>query len=214
MSVAELRPMGIGKRISSAEDVIRTVTWIVKLVNAGAALSENEVGRLIWIIDEFQQVGHSKPLAREINSCLHSIFNRCPNSLSLFISFSGRPEKSYPEWLSPELVDRIGVQKVIVLPPLTLGEAKGFVCDVLDHFRPDSLKAPSQFFPFDEATVDTLLDLIAKDRKEIRPRSIMQYFTSVLEVGEPLIQEGKLTAIGQDFALECLKDRLLEDNKE
>ena len=214
MGVNELRPMGIGKRISSAEDAIRTVAWIVKLINAGTTLSQNEVGRLIWIIDEFQQVGDSKTLAKEVNNCLHSIFNRCPNSLSLFISFSGRPEKSYPEWLSRELVDRIGVQKVIILPPLTHSEAKGFVCDVLDHFRPDSLKAPSRFFPFDEATVDTLLDLIAMDRKEIRPRSIMQYFTSVLEVGEPLVQEGKLPVIGQDFALECLKGRLLEDNKE
>lgn len=214
MVITELRPIGIGKRISTAEDAIRAVTWIIKLVNTGAALAQNEVGRLIWIIDEFQQVGDSKPLAREVNSSLHSIFNRCPNSLSLFISFSGRPQKSYPEWLSRELVDRIGVQKVLVLPPLTKIEAKGFVYNILEHFRTDTLKVPSQFFPFHEATVDMLLDLIEKDKKEIRPRSIMQYFTSVLEIGEPLLQEGKLSVIGQDLARDCLKGRLLEDDEE
>lgn len=214
MATTELRPLGIGKRISSAEDAIRAVTWIIKLVNAGAALTQNEGGRLIWIIDEFQQVGYSKPLAREVNSSLHSIFNRCPNSLSLFISFSGRPQKSYPEWLSQELIDRIGVQKVLILPPLTRGEAKVFVRELLDHFRADTANAPSHFFPFEEVTVDMLLDLIEKDKKEIRPRSIMQYFTSVLEIGEPLLQEGKLPVIGQDFACDCLKGRLLEDNEE
>ena len=214
LSVGELRPLGLGKRISNAEEAIKTVTWIVRLINSASALSQNEVGRLVWIIDEFQQIGDSKTLAGEVNSCLHSIFNKCPNSLSLFISFSGRPEKSYPGWLSRELVDRIGVQKVIILPPLTHGEAKQFVQDVLEHFRPDSERPPSYFFPFDESTVDMILDLIEKDRKEIKPRSIMQYFTSVLEIGELLIQEGKLRVIGSEFASECLKGRLLEDHEE
>ena len=82
------------------------------------------------LTDEFQQVGESKSVARDVNNSLHAIFNRCPNSLSLFISFSGRPERSYPSWLSRELADRIGVQKVVVLPPLTRAEAR------LRNFQP------------------------------------------------------------------------------
>ena len=214
LPLGEIRPLGIGKRISTPEDGIRAVSWIVRLFNAGASLSEEGTGRVIWMIDEFQLVGQSKPVAREVNNCLHSIFNRCPNSLSLFISFSGRPEKSYPPWLSPELADRIGVQKVVVLPPLTRTEAKGFVRDVLDHFRPNSTSGDVSFFPFQEGTVDMLLELIEKDRREIRPRSIMQYFTSVLEVAEPLLEEGQLEEIDQEFARECLRDRLLEDPTE
>jgi len=172
------------------------------------------MGRIIWMIDEFQQVGASKPVAREVNNCLHSIFNRCPNSLSLFISFSGRPEKSYPSWLSPELADRIGVQRVVLLPPLSREEAKVFVQDALDHFRPASVTDSPGLFPFEENTVDMILDLIEKDRREIRPRNIMQYFTAVLEVAEPLLEAGQLEMIGQGFARECLKDRLLEDPTE
>ena len=212
LTLGEIRPLGIGKRITSAEDAIRAVSWIVRLFNAGASLSEQGTGRVVWMIDEFQQVGQSKPVAREVNNCLHSIFNRCPNSLSLFISFSGRPEKGYPPWLSPELADRIGVQKVVVLPPLTRSEAKGFVRDVLDHFRPaNPTTGDAGFFPFQEGTVDLLLELIEKDRHEIRPRSIMQYFTSVLEVAEPMVEEGELKEIGEKFARDCLKDRLLEE---
>lgn len=211
LPLVDIRPLGIGKRISTAEDAVGAVAWIVKLFNAGASLSQEGTGRVIWMVDEFQQVGDSRPVAREVNSCLHSIFNRCPNSLSLFISFSGRPGKSYPPWLSPELADRIGVQKVVILPPLSHVEAKGFVLDVLDHFRPTASPARRRFFPFQEDTVDMLLDLIEKDRHEIRPRSIMQYFTSVLEVAEPLLEEGDLATIEQDFARACLRDRLLED---
>ena len=211
LSVSEIRPLGIRKRIATSEEAIRAVNWIVRLFNAGASLSAEGIGRVIWMIDEFQQIGQSKPIARDVNSCLHSIFNRCPNSLSLFISFSGKPEKSYPEWLSPELADRIGVQKVVVLPPLTRSEAKGFVRDVLDYFRPrDSGTGDLGFFPFQEDTVDVLLEMIAEDRKEIRPRSVMQYFSSVLEVAEPLMEEGKLDVIGQQFARRCLEGRLLE----
>ena len=212
LSVTEIRPLGIRKRITTADDAIRAVDWIVRLFNAGASLSEGGTGRVIWMIDEFQQVGQSRPVAREVNNCLHSIFNRCPNSLSLFISFSGKPEKSYPSWLSPELADRIGVQKVVVLPPLTKSEAKGFVRDVLDHFRPPGYtNTDFGFFPFQEDTVDLLLEMIEEDRGEIRPRSIMQYFTSVLEVAEPLMEEGELKEIEEEFARECLEGRLLED---
>ena len=212
LPVSEIRPLGIGKRITTADDAIGAVNWIVRLFNAGGSLSEDRIGRVIWMIDEFQQVGQSKPVAREVNNCLHAIFNRSPNSLSLFISFSGKPEQSYPPWLSRELADRIGVQKVVVLPPLTQSEAKDFVRDVLDHFRLPDVKASNiGFFPFQERTVDLLLALIVKDRREIRPRSVMQYFTSVLEVAEPLMEEGKLKDIGEEFARECLKGRMLED---
>ena len=212
LSLSEIRPLGIGKRITTAEDAIRAVSWIVRLFNAGASLSEGETRRVVWMIDEFQQVGQSKPVAREVNNCLHSIFNRCPNSLSLFISFSGKPEKNYPAWLSPELADRIGVQKVVLLPPLTRSEAKGFVRDVLDHFRPPGYSVEDLgFFPFQEGTVDFLLELIEKDRREIRPRNLMQYFTSVLEVAEPLLEKGELEDIGEALARECLKGRLLEE---
>ena len=212
LPVSEIRPLGIGKRISTADDAIGAVNWIVRLFNAGASLSEDGTGRVVWMIDEFQQIGQSKTIAREINSCLHSIFNRCPNSLSLLISFSGKPGKSYPPWLSAELADRIGIQKVVVLPPLTQAEAKEFVRDVLDHFRPpDFTTGDIGFYPFREGTVDLLLEMIEKDRREIRPRSVMQYFTSVLEIAEPLLEEGRLKDIGEKFARDCLRGRLLED---
>ena len=211
LQVSEIRPMGIGKRIATPDDAIRAISWIVRVFNLGTSLSVDSTGRVIWMIDEFQQVSRSRPITREVNDCLHAVFNRCPNSLSLFISFSGRPEKSYPDWLSPELVDRIGVQKVVVLPPLTKLEAKGFVRDVLAQFRvTGGIDQEAAFFPFREGTVDMLLDLIEEEQNEIRPRSIMQYFTAVLEVADPMIEEGKLPAIGEDFAKVCLKERLVE----
>jgi len=214
LPVSELRPLGIGRRISRPEDAINAIAWIVKILHTGAALTETGMGRIIWMIDEFQQISASKPVAREVNNCLHSIFNRCPNSLSLFISFSGRPEKGYPSWLSPELADRIGVQRVVLLPPLSREEAKIFVQDALNHFRPESVTDSPGFFPFEENTVDMILDLIDEDRHEIRPRSVMQYFTSVLEIADPLLEAGRMKTIEGGFARKCLEGRLMEDPTE
>ena len=212
LRVGEIRPLGIGKSITTSEEAIRAIHWIVNMFNSGAAISDAGNGRVVWMIDEFQQVGSSKPKQREVNNCLHAIFNRCPNSLSLFISFSDKPYKGYPPWLSPELADRIGVQKVVVLPPLTHLEAKGFVLDVLTHFRvPGGNVTENGFFPFKESAVDWLLSVIEKDREEIRPRHIMQYFTAVLEVADPALEDGEIDVIDSDFARGCLVGRLLED---
>ncbi len=49
--------------------------------------------------------------------------DKCPNGLSLVISFSGYPEGNrLPEWLSPEIKDRLD-KKTLLLPPLSEGEA-------------------------------------------------------------------------------------------
>ena len=206
----EIRPLGIGKRIITPDDAINAISWIVRLFGMSNHLSSVGGGRVVWMIDEFQQVSRSRTISRGVNDCLHAVFNRCPNAISLFISFSGKPEKSYPDWLSPELIDRIGVQKVIVLPPLTKAEAKGFVRDVLAHFRmTDNYEREKDFFPFQEDTVEMLLELIEEDQHEIRPRSIMQYFAAVLERADPLIEQGKLPSIGRDFAMDSLRERLV-----
>lgn len=211
LPIGELRNHGIGRRITTAEDAINAIEWIVKIFHERGRLSSEGSGRIIWMIDEFQLIGNSKAIAREVNSSLHSVFNRCSNSLSLFISFSGMPEKTYPSWLSPELVDRIGIQKVILLPPLSRGEAREFIRDVLNHFRPNSTELGLGFYPFQEEAVDRILDIIEKDNKEIRPRNLMQYFNGVLEVADSLIENKQMESIDPEFAVTCLKDRLIGD---
>ncbi len=169
------------------------------------------MNRIIWIIDEFQRIEICrKPLLEEINSCLHSTFNRNPNCFSLIISFSGTPQRKLPDWFSPELEDRIGIEKVITLPPMTSEEAFLFIKDLFEHFRPSGSNLPNPYYPFTKETVHELIDLIKKKKFELKPRTLMQFFNAVLEEADPLIEEKKLNFIASGFIEESLKDRNFE----
>lgn len=208
----ELREVGIGQRIASADEAVKVLVWLIRLMGMSYSLSDS-VGlrRILWIIDEFQLIGDCRePVQKEINRCLVRIWKSCPNSFSLFLSFTGRPEKTFPPWLSKDLADIIGIEKVIVLPPLQDQEAEIFVLDLLEQFRP-ATNAVDAYFPFEEAAVKSLLAKIRKERGEIKPRSIMQYFNAVLENADLPIQEGTMKTISADFALNCLKDRILTE---
>lgn len=208
----ELREVGIGQRIASADEAVKVLVWLIRLMGMSYSLSDS-VGlrRILWIIDEFQLIGDCRePVQKEINRCLVRIWKSCPNSFSLFLSFTGRPEKTFPPWLSKDLADIIGIEKVIVLPPLQDQEAEIFVLDLLEQFRP-ATNAVGAYFPFEEDAVKSLLAKIRKERGEIKPRSIMQYFNAVLENADLPIQEGTMKTISADFALNCLKDRILTE---
>jgi hypothetical protein len=163
---------------------------------------------LIWILDEFQRIEQcSAKLKEEINTGLRATFNACPNGLSLFLSFSGNPQKGLPSWLSRELRDRIGRTKIFVLPPMRSDEALTFVKDVLHHFRPTSFNGDAHYFPFTLEAVQTILTEIAKT-SELRPRAIMHAMSAVLEEADDLIERGQLSRIDRDFALRALSQRV------
>ena len=163
---------------------------------------------MIWILDEFQRIERcNAKLKEEINTGLHSTFSACPNGLSLFVSFSGNPQKGLPSWFSRELRDRIGRTKIFVLPPMRSDEALSFVKDVLHQFRPASFNGDALYFPFTQEAVQTILAEIAKT-SELRPRAIMHAMSAVLEEADGPIERGQLTRVDRDFALRALSQRV------
>ena len=163
---------------------------------------------MIWILDEFQRIGRcSAKLREEVNIALSSTFNACPKCLSLFVSFSGNPQKGLPSWFSRELRDRIGRTKIFVLPPMRSDEALFFVKDALRQFRPASFDEDSPYFPFTEEAVQTILAEIATT-SELRPRAIMHAMSAVLEEADGPIERGQLTRVDKDFALRVLSQRV------
>ena len=208
LPAAQLRSIGITKKIDSAEESVRILAALADLLNE-AAKSRGRAGtRVLWILDEFQRIDHcSARLKQEINTGLGSTFNACPNGLSLFLSFSGTPKKGLPSWFSPELRDRIGRTKIFVLPPMRSDEALTFVKDVLHHFRPTSFDGNAPYFPFTQEAVQTILTEIAKT-SELRPRAIMHAMSAVLEEADGLIERGQLSRVDRDFALRALSQRV------
>ena len=208
LPVTEFRRIGIGRHISSAEDAIRIFPKIIEVLAQARRSRGAQVGRVIWLLDEFQRVADANPrVLTEINSGLHSAFNACPSGLTLILSFSGTPERELPSWFSSELRDRIGVTKVMVLPPMNHASAMTFVRDVLKRYRPQGLSDVDPYFPFTSAACDKIIDWIS-DHTELKPRSIMQAFNEVLEAADLKIERGELEHISSEFAEGVLAERI------
>jgi hypothetical protein len=205
-----LKNIGVVKPIQTAEDAMKVISWIVRLINMGN-LASGKIQRVFWMIDEFQRIKDlRKPVIDEINSCLHSVFNRCPNGLSIIISFSGYPDKKLPEWLSPEIKDRLD-RRHLLLPPLSKDEALTFIKDVLKHFRNPLSDIFDEYFPFNYESIYTIIKIIedkAKKQKrhdEPKPRTIMRSFHMVLQEADLLIESGELKKIDSEFASHALE---------
>jgi hypothetical protein len=211
-----LKAIGVTKPIQDTEDSIKIISWLIRLLRIKNIPSENQNFRIIWMIDEFQRLEKCRvPVQEEINGCLHSVFNRCPDSLSIIISFSGHPEeKKLPSWLSREVKDRIGIEKVLLLPPLRSDEAFKFIKDVFRHFRSPESDISNVLFPFTKESVNEVIKIIEGKKDELKPRRIMQYFKAVLEEAEPQIEKGNMQIIDINFVKQILKDRLFLDQED
>ena len=145
-----LRQIGVSQRIESAEQATTVMSLLVEMLNVAAQTQGWPGARVIWLLDEFQRIhGAAARGIEAINVGLHSTFNACPTGLSLVFSFSGTPQASgLPAWFSPELRDRIGRTRPLVMPPMSTDEARLFVKEVLAHFRNGSVPGGNELFPF------------------------------------------------------------------
>lgn len=205
-----LKTVGIMRPIQTVEDAIKIIVWIVRLINLNNK-SAGGIKRVVWMLDEFQLIELlRKPAADEINSCLHSIFNSCPDGLSIIVSFSGYPDQKLPSWLSSEIKDRLD-KRPLLLPCLTKEEALVFIGEILEHFRDPSAEGVNKYFPFTKDAVETVICSIidcakqAKRHDEPKPRTLMQFFNTVLQEAEPLLKDKEMTVIDKQFSLEKIK---------
>ena len=207
--LAEYRRIGIYQRITTPDSAIRTLSSIINLLSSAERARERHGHRLIWAIDELQRLALTgKATTLDINASLHSLFNACPTGLSLVLSFSGHPDQSaLPSWLGNELKDRMGVTKVMVMPPLQQSEARQFVADVLHHFRPPAYSC-SPLFPFSEQACTEILEFVVQ-QGELRPRFIMDAFNAVLERADPDLETGKIKIVSGDYVQSVLSQHVI-----
>ena len=204
--VADCRRLGISKKITSSEESSRILIAIIHMFNLFANSQGQIDSRLIWLLDELQRIDKLAPRIRnEINTGLHSTFNACPTGLSMILSFSGQPSEILPEWFSPELKDRVGRTKVMILPPMQIADALQFVKDVLAHARPSESTNVDPYFPFSEKTCRMIIEDIQKN-DELKPRAIMQTFNAVLVEADPLIEAKEIEFATPELARKVLQE--------
>ena len=206
LRVADCRKLGISQRIASSEDSSRALIGLVRMFGLSAS-SQNQINsRLIWLLDELQRIEHLAPrLRNEINIGLHSTFNACPTGFSMILSFSSQPTEALPAWFSPELKDRIGRTKVMILPPMQTADALKFVKDILAHCRQPNNSDVDPYFPFSENTSRIIIEDV-KQHGELKPRAIMQAFHAVMQEADPEIEAKEMQVVSPDFARKVLAE--------
>lgn len=206
LSRTDCQKLGISKRVTSSEDSSRILIGLVRMFGLSASSQKQTNSRLIWLLDELQRIEQSPARVRdEINTGLHSTFNACPTGFSMILSFSGRPTEMLPAWFSPELKDRIGRTKVMILPPMQTTDALKFVRDVLAHSRRPEDSDIDPYFPFSESTCRMIIDDIQK-HDELKPRAIMQAFNAVLQEADILIETGKIKIVSTELSRKVLAE--------
>jgi hypothetical protein len=195
LSRTELREAALANNLHAPGDCAGVISILAKLLGLKqqTAPSGTPPFRLVWIIDECQRLENaSKRINQEVNAGLQSTFNSTPDHLTLILSFTGRPEKGFPDWLRPELADRIGARNVILLPPLSRDAARGFLLELLDHYRTTG-QSVERFFPFTEKAVDYMIGRLLKadvnafglgslvEKEGIRPRALIKCCGAVLQ---------------------------------
>lgn len=210
LAISEYRRLGISQRVATADQAVRIFSILIELCDMAARSKGRQGFRVIWVLDEFQRIERCSPsVAREINAGLHSLFNACPASLTMIISFSGSPDaKRLPSWLSPELRDRIGATKVMVLPPFQPSEALEFIAEVLAHFRIPNTPVTDPFFPFTKEACEYVIAYLAKEN-DLRPRIIMHALHAILEAADSQIEQKKIKLIVRNFAESVLRDYII-----
>jgi len=205
--ISTLREIGIDQNIDSVEAVLSFVKAVVYMWATVIRAYKSTHGRIIWVLDEYQRIEKlPRAIRLQINDGLQATFNSCPDYLTIILSFGGKPQASFPEWLGPELADRIGIEPVLVLPPLIAEEAMLFVENVLSNFRPDGFDK-NIYFPYTEGSVRRIIDII-RERAELKPRYIMQFFEAVLEEADTAIKHGQIKEISPAFAAQALEGRM------
>lgn len=206
LSPSDCRRLGISRKITSSEDSSQILIGLVRMFGFSASLQNQINSRLIWLLDELQRINQLQPRVRnEINTGLHSVFNGCPTGFSMIFSFSGQPTHTLPDWFSPELRDRIGRTRVMILPPMSTNDAFKFVKDVLEYSRRPEDDNIDSYFPFSEDACRTIINNI-QENGELKPRAIMQTFRAVLEEADPLIEDGKIKIITSEFSERVLSE--------
>lgn len=188
LSKAELRDAALANNLHTPGDCAGVISVLAKLLGLRQRgdSARKSFFRLVWIIDECQRLSTApKRINQEVNAGLQSAFNATPDHLTLILSFTGKPERQFPDWLRPELADRIGARNVVLLPPLSRGDAHTFLLELLSHYRTPGAGVDG-FFPFTNQSVDCMISRLLKgdinafglgslvEKEGIRPRALIK----------------------------------------
>ncbi len=194
LPVAELRSVGLGRRLDAVADVITVLNDLVALISSRDR-------HLLLLLDEVQELGElpEKKLAESVGG-VHKVFDRNPSGLTVVLAFTTGAKSTVRNIIGETIFDR--ASETIVLPPLSPDEGRGLITGLLSEWAIDPGRAP---WPFSEDAVTALVNHLDHSQIALTPRSLIHAFNTVLRDAEDDIAEGEIDEVSADYALNATR---------
>lgn len=194
LPMAELRSVGLGRRLDTVADVITVLNDLVELV-------ASRQRHLLLLLDEVQELGElpAKQLAESVGG-IHKVFDRNSTGLTVVLAFTTGAKSTVRNIIGETIFDR--ASETIDLPPLSAEEGLELISGLLSEWAIDPARAP---WPFKEEALKALVAHLDHSHTALTPRSLIHAFNTVLRDAEDDIGEGEISEISPEYALSAAR---------
>jgi len=191
----DLREVGIASRIETVADAVNALNHLV------AALQEDHSRTVMFLFDEVQEL---EMLGRKLEECtggLHKVFDKNQQGLIFVLSFMTGTQSALRGIIGDPLYERSAMPP-LTLPRLDQDEAVELVEGLLRAAAINPSRVP---FPFEEGVIDAIIAKIQGELAlDLTPRNVIKTFSDVLREADLAIEDGEISTITNEFALQAL----------
>jgi len=185
---AELRELGVSRRLETAADAVNALDQLLGLVR-------REDRHMLLLLDEMQELADLGRRLPEAVGGLHKVFDRNREGLTMVCSFTTGSQQAVQGIVGDALFDRASV--ALTLPALDQEAGVELAVGLL---RAHSLEPDRCPFPFEPEAVIALVAETAKRTAVLSPRRVIKAFDCVLRVAELDIEDGVIDAVDAAYA--------------
>ena len=161
--------LGGVQNIRTSDDALRVLVTLHYLLTEYCGHT-----RFVLLLDEFQRVGQaSMTRLRSVNAGLHMLYNACPDSLSVFLSYSIGDPDAIKYLITDELMSR--VDEKLSLRMMSVHEAELFIVATLRA----AASCTQDTILSADATRAVIRRLDKESAHRLTPRRLMQVFGSI-----------------------------------
>lgn len=195
LSKRELRSLGVSSNLSDDSDFVKVASAITRMFTCQFE-GLHEYGSLIWMLDDCHYFAEVKKQSQRnsaaIQQGLRDMFDLCPDSLCLALSFASGSSSITKELLAEDLQSRIS--RMIHIPPLSIDESFDFVVDLINNekFRTEKNK-DDDYYPYTKEGIRLAIQSISR-QADLTPRNIMKHFDELTSKAQNEIFPRKITS--------------------
>jgi hypothetical protein len=186
----DLRDIGINRRLESTADGIEALNDLI------AALQREGNVKLLFLLDEIQELAELGNKHDEAVGGLHKVFDRNTKGVTMILSFTTGSQAQVESLLGQTLFDRRS--DVIALPPIDVDEGVELVDGLLRESSIDRDKAP---YPFTPEALRAVVEKVDDSVAQLTPRAAIRALNRILRDADLDITDGEIEMVDRDYAL-------------